>query len=466
VLELRKESLPGCPRPEVTSGKTKMSTTIETITVTRPMKVIAFTCCTLTVFLMIGSVSCSDWVNSEGWREGLFVQCIDKGAPTPIPFGTAPTPGCHRAHSAGYVRGTAALIIICVLTDFFGTLLTGLGLRSTDPNKKYKYYRVAIYSLLVATIALFLALIIYPVSFSKEIDTDVGKTYDGGRADFKNFGSLDFDGDGVLDHLDKDDDNDGIPDDQDTDDDNDGIPDDKDTDDDNDGILDKDDGDNDDFDGDGTPDALDNDDDNDGTPDHLDTDDDNDGIPDAIDTDDDNDGIPDNLDDTETDSDNDGIPDVHDTDDDNDGTPDALDNDDDGDGTPDAVEEFDADGDADNDGTPDALDNDDDNDGIPDNQEQLDSDNDGIPDALDDDDDGDGTPDALDNDDDNDGIPDDQDYTGDARVWQFGFGYGAGWFSAVLMFASLTLLICDRESEEIFYKERPVEEDEEAGGED
>jgi len=68
------------------------------------------------------------------------------------------------------LRGTAALIVICVLTDFFGTLLTGLGLRSTDPNKKYKYYRVAIYALLVATIALFLALIIYPVSFSKEID--------------------------------------------------------------------------------------------------------------------------------------------------------------------------------------------------------------------------------------------------------------------------------------------------------
>ena len=106
-------------------------------------------------------------------------------------------------------RGTAALIVICVLTDFFGTLLTGLGLRSTDPNKKYKYYRVAIYALLVASkdhilsirlshswstwkwrekkekkylteitnfaaIALFLALIIYPVSFSKEIDQ--GKT--------------------------------------------------------------------------------------------------------------------------------------------------------------------------------------------------------------------------------------------------------------------------------------------------
>ena len=41
-------------------------------------------------------------------------------------------------------------MIIGLLTDIFGTLCTGLGLRSTDPNKKYKYYRVAIYALLVA----------------------------------------------------------------------------------------------------------------------------------------------------------------------------------------------------------------------------------------------------------------------------------------------------------------------------
>ena len=57
-------------------------------------------------------------------------------------------------------------------------------------------------------------------------------------------------------------------------------------------------------------------------------------------------------------------------------------------------------------------------------------------------------------------------FTGEPRVWQFGFGYGAGWFCVIFLFASVTLLICDRESEEIFYKERQVEEDEEAGGEE
>ena len=51
--------------------------------------------------------------------------------------------------STGYVRGCAALCVIVCFTDFFGSVLTGLGLRSTDPNKKYKYYRVAIYCLVL-----------------------------------------------------------------------------------------------------------------------------------------------------------------------------------------------------------------------------------------------------------------------------------------------------------------------------
>ena len=52
-------------------------------------------------------------------------------------------------------------------------------------------------------------------------------------------------------------------------------------------------------------------------------------------------------------------------------------------------------------------------------------------------------------------------FAGSARVYSFGFGYGAVWGSIILLFASVVLLICDRESEEIFYKEKQVEEEEE-----
>jgi len=153
---------------------------------------------------MTAATATADWMLAEGWREGLFAKCVSEMAPLPLPFDLDAEIGCSKARSASYIRGTAALVVIGLLFDFFGTLLTGLGLRSTDPNKKYKYYRVAIYALSVAVFALTLAAIIYPVQFSKDLAND---------------------DDGVPDDQDNDDDGDGVPDDQDNDDDGDGIPD-------------------------------------------------------------------------------------------------------------------------------------------------------------------------------------------------------------------------------------------------
>ena len=57
-------------------------------------------------------------------------------------------------------------------------------------------------------------------------------------------------------------------------------------------------------------------------------------------------------------------------------------------------------------------------------------------------------------------------WKGPEREWNFGFGFGASWMCVILMFMSEVLLICDRESEEIFYKERDAEEGEEEEKED
>merc|ERR1719341_2320625 len=165
-----------------------------------------------------------------------------------------PTVGCSKARSAGYVGLVAAFVIIGLICDFFGTFLTGLGLRSTDPNKKYKYYRVAIYALVVALIALTLAAIIYPVQFSKDLANE--EPLNGDVLEPKAFkGSLDYDNDGVDDSDELEDqedfDGDGIHNDDDEDDDGDGIDDDDDEDD-NDGVDDSDElEDQEDFDGDG-----------------------------------------------------------------------------------------------------------------------------------------------------------------------------------------------------------------------
>ena len=55
-------------------------------------------------------------------------------------------------------------------------------------------------------------------------------------------------------------------------------------------------------------------------------------------------------------------------------------------------------------------------------------------------------------------------FLGNRRVWELGFGYGAAWSSLIFMFVALVLLICDRESEELYYistQERDVEKSDE-----
>lgn len=142
---------------------------IRTVTVTRPLKVISFTCCCFTLLLLTAATSTSDWMVAEGWREGLFMQCIDASAPTPLPFHMAAQEGCRVARTSPSTAACAVLALLGLLADLLGTLVTGLGLKSTDPNKKYKYYRVATYLLTASLALLTLANTIFPICFAREL---------------------------------------------------------------------------------------------------------------------------------------------------------------------------------------------------------------------------------------------------------------------------------------------------------
>lgn len=50
----------------------------------------------------------------------------------------------------GYIKATAALCIITLITDVIATVLTGLGLKSQNHNLKYKFYRIAVLVMLVS----------------------------------------------------------------------------------------------------------------------------------------------------------------------------------------------------------------------------------------------------------------------------------------------------------------------------
>lgn len=45
---------------------------------------------------------------------------------------------------AVYIKVTAGLCIITLITDLIATILTGCGLKSQNHNLKYKFYRIAV----------------------------------------------------------------------------------------------------------------------------------------------------------------------------------------------------------------------------------------------------------------------------------------------------------------------------------
>lgn len=72
-------------------------------------------------------------------------------------------------HSTVYIKATAILCVITLITDAISTLLTGIGLKTLDANLKYRFYRIAVYVMIVSLLSLLIALILYPVRFAAEL---------------------------------------------------------------------------------------------------------------------------------------------------------------------------------------------------------------------------------------------------------------------------------------------------------
>ncbi|KAK3871819.1 hypothetical protein Pcinc_023059 [Petrolisthes cinctipes] len=133
--------------------------------------VIALVCGMITAFLMVLALASSDWLLASGWRQGLFEHCVEPSSPKPLPFQIVADTGCHPARDEPYIKASAALCVICLVLDLIATVLTGLGLSNNDPNVKTRYYRLAVWIMTLALIAILVALILYPVFFAQELQT-------------------------------------------------------------------------------------------------------------------------------------------------------------------------------------------------------------------------------------------------------------------------------------------------------
>lgn len=145
------------------------TTTLETVNIVRPLKVIALICNIFVNFLMLLCLISTNWLTTTKYRQGLWQYCIDTDSPRPLPFDLKDEDGCYFGRDAAYIRLSGFFCLAGFVLSIAATILTGFGLSSRDPNKKYTYYRFALYINLSALMALVVALTLYPAFFYAEL---------------------------------------------------------------------------------------------------------------------------------------------------------------------------------------------------------------------------------------------------------------------------------------------------------
>ncbi|VDL71716.1 unnamed protein product [Nippostrongylus brasiliensis] len=105
------------------------TTTIETVSVVRPLKVISLICLCIAIALSIVSL-CSTW-----WLR------------------------------SGYIKAVAALMIIALIFTAVAFFLNICGLSKSDIRRKYIFYKFATYLAILAVLLELTALIVFPACF-------------------------------------------------------------------------------------------------------------------------------------------------------------------------------------------------------------------------------------------------------------------------------------------------------------
>ena len=70
----------------------------------------------------------------------------------------------------GYIKLAGYLCVLTLVFDLLATVMTGFGLCSKEPGRKYTLYRCALYVMVGALISILTALVVYPAMFAAEID--------------------------------------------------------------------------------------------------------------------------------------------------------------------------------------------------------------------------------------------------------------------------------------------------------
>ncbi|VBB25647.1 unnamed protein product [Acanthocheilonema viteae] len=146
------------------------ATTIETVTVVRPLKVIALVCLLIAFILLILCLSTTWWLRSGGFRTGLWLECTASDQTQSTIAGGPPPGRCQKIHRhAAYIKLVAAFLITAAVLTFFAFFLNIFGLRAQDLHRKYVFYKFATYISLLGVFLELVSLIVFPVCFYVEM---------------------------------------------------------------------------------------------------------------------------------------------------------------------------------------------------------------------------------------------------------------------------------------------------------
>uniref|UniRef100_A0A0N5ANJ7 Lipoma HMGIC fusion partner-like 2 protein n=1 Tax=Syphacia muris TaxID=451379 RepID=A0A0N5ANJ7_9BILA len=162
------------------------TTTIETVSVVRPLKVISFICLLIAICLLLTCIATNSWLKSGGYKFGLFRECTAADRSSYVPG--APPPGkCQKLHRQPgdflqydcselltYIKAVTALLIIATILLLVALTMNGLGLCARIIQRKYTFYKIATYFALFSVLLDLISLIVFPACFYGEMKEHYG----------------------------------------------------------------------------------------------------------------------------------------------------------------------------------------------------------------------------------------------------------------------------------------------------
>uniref|UniRef100_A0A914HIU0 Uncharacterized protein n=1 Tax=Globodera rostochiensis TaxID=31243 RepID=A0A914HIU0_GLORO len=144
------------------------TTTIETVTVVRPLKVISLVCLCLSLLLLVIALCTSSWLKTHitvsfmDHVTGRFQECaLSYPVPDDSPEGECQPP----ARNIFFIRAAALLLIGAAAFTLFAIFVNIAGLRSNALHRKNMFYKAATWLSLMSVLAELVALVGFTICF-------------------------------------------------------------------------------------------------------------------------------------------------------------------------------------------------------------------------------------------------------------------------------------------------------------